>query len=225
MGDEEDEPEMTVPDRGTASRGSPIVGSAPDDPDENRIIIRDPSGPVRVYELNENVKEAMEGPVRASLDDLADWYEIWWEGTTMVIEYEGNVRKPEARKTGGNPQHGQHQGLPRYPELPWMPRQGVPQAIIDINQLFQQQNQEPPEAKGFDKGLLPVHDFARIDIQERADDNPLEFEDILIHINEEPLDEANGQPQDVELDMDDVRDMTDGKETLKDGKRGTRYNL
>jgi len=225
MSDSEDEPEITMPNRGTASRGNPIVGSAPDDPDEQKIVVRDPSGPVRVYDLNENVKEAMEGPIRATLDDLADHYDVWWEGTEMVIEFMGNVRKPSARKSGGNPQQGQHEGLPRAPEPPWVPRQGVPQVVVPIDQILQQMNGEKPEAKGFDKGMLNVHDFARIDIQERANDNPLEFEDTLILIGEEPIDEAAQETQNVELDMDDVREMTDGKDTVKEGARGNRYNL
>lgn len=225
MSEDDSEPDITVPNRGTASRGIPFVGSAPEQPDEERIVIRDPNGPVRVYDLNENVKEALEAPIRSSLEELAEWFEIWWEGTEMVVEYEGHVRQPEARQTGGNPQQGQHQGLPRYPEPPWTPRQGVPQAAIDLNQLYENSNKEFPDAQGFDKGLLHVHDFARIDVQDRANDAPLEFEDTLILIDEEPIDEAATDTQDVEIDMDDVRDMTDGKETLKEGARGNRYNL
>jgi hypothetical protein len=220
----DEDPDIDIPERGTASRGSPIIGSAPVDEDEQTITIKDPDGGIRTYDLNENVKEAMQGPIESCLDRIADWYEIWWEGTEMVIEFQGKVRKPSAQSTGTAQQRDKQDELPRHPEIPWMPREEIPQAIIDIDEMIENSDDDFSDVKSFNKGLLPVHDFERIDVQNRAEKNPLEFEDVLIMIDEEPV-ESSSADEEMELDIDDIRDMTDEKDTVRDGARGNRYNL
>jgi hypothetical protein len=221
----EDDIDISVPERGTASRGIPFLGSAPADEQNDKIIIRDPEGPVRGYKLTESVKDELEAPFRKPLEDHADWYEMWWEGTELCIEYEGPVREPESR--GFQPQEDDDgNALPRYPEVPWMPREQTPQATLDMHEIMSDTPPDQrPQPRSFDKSLIPVQNITRIDMQERADKNPLQFEDLFVVLDEEPIGDIDDTVRRQEPDIDDVREMTDGKDTVREGARGNRYNL
>lgn len=221
-----EEHDIQEPTRGTASKGSPVAGTVPEQNQREKIIIKDPRGGHRVYDLTEDVREYLESTHRTTLEAESEWYEMWWEGNELVIEYCGNVREPGSRNF--DPEQDQHQGLPRYPSVPWMPREKTPQATIDLDELeekMQENGQSVPDPKSFDKSLLPVHNITRVNMQDRADKNPLSFEDIFIALDEEPVEQEDDDTDASAPDIDDVREMTDGDETLQKGKRGNRYNL
>lgn len=213
--------EISVPTRGTASRGNPLSGSAPEEQSNNSIVIRDPRGDVRVYEMNDNMRAELRKPIEASLDKYADWYETWWNGTVLMVEFEGQVRTANKKSPPGQNQ----QSMPQYPQEPWVPRNRTPQAVIDIDDLAQQSDKDYGSGSA-DKMMFPVYDFVELDMQDKADRNPLGFEDKLILIGEEPVENVETtDAEDTAPDIDDIREMTDGEETVAEGARGRRYNL
>lgn len=240
-----DEPRKPL--RGTASRPNPFAGeSPPDGPDtEATVTIRDNDGSVREYELTDEVKRGYEKFVSAKFDKAeVGWYELWWDGTELFIEYEGNIRDTQLR-----PDHEElsreelmqmlHQGqspkingIPKKMDMDAAPSpqdmmQGhMPQPQVEIDLTEQIDN----DLEYFDEGVIPVYNTTSIDVQKRANERPMLVEDMFIRPWEsgnadDPINTEHADGE-VEYEISDFRDFTDEKEsTVSQGARGNRWNL
>jgi hypothetical protein len=89
-----------TPRFGNASEGNPITDSAayPEPSGEPTVTINPQNQSQRTYKLTERVKQRYENAVTESLESLeTDYYDMWWQGTTLHVEYQGKVRSPEIR--------------------------------------------------------------------------------------------------------------------------------
>jgi len=85
---------------GTASKGNPITSEAafPESNGEPIVTINPENQQARTYKLTERVKEKYEDTIANNLERLdADYYDMWWQDTTLHVEFSGCVRPPEAR--------------------------------------------------------------------------------------------------------------------------------
>lgn len=267
MTDDNDEPSMPLPSRGTGSAGNPVLGGeTTNHEDEPTITINDPNtGAVRVYRLTERVKSRYEGMVDQIMQGRdVDWYEHWWEGTELVVEWKGRLRgekhrpemtqqemmeelqdMPEEQQADAMEEmQDKTKGIPAEPRPPFMPREGVLQVGVQTDG----QEQDPfgefgeggpdyDDEEYLDDGVLPMHDFTRFDIQERADRRPLQVEDVIIEPWKDWGEDEPPEPVSVELpdgvdqtDSGDVytipeEDLREGTDTVKEGGRGDRYHL
>lgn len=251
---DEDEAD-TVPEqplRGTASRPNPFAGEdAPETPDDDATVtINAPDGSVREYELTENVKSHYERRFEGPLDRECEWYEMWWDGTKLVIQYVGTLRDdtlrpnheeltqqeiqqmlmrgqspsvdgiPKKRNPGksGQPQR------PRHPMGGGRPQMNL---SVDVSQAL-----EDTDMTHLDEGLMPVINRTTIDIQKRADELPLQVEDMFIQpwdsdAGQEPInsEHADGEVSEEMFEVD-FRNVTDDPETtVPDGARGDRWDM
>lgn len=194
---------------GTASEGNPITDDAayPEAAGEPRITIDPDNQPERTYKLTERVKKDYENAVENSLERLeTEYYDMWWQGTTLHVEYEGKVRAPEGRpgpdqsassksqkqmqdkkqqQQQMNPLQAmaqQQRGQPSQQEMV-LPREPRPPFV---GRRGEPQVQMPvpedaaPDLKFFDEGMLPVSGFTEFDIQIRANRAPLAVEDMFV---------------------------------------------
>lgn len=131
---------------GSASTGNPITDEAayPEPNDDPVITIAPDNQPARSYKLTERVKERYENAVSTSLDRLdAEHYDMWWQDTTLHVEYYGCVRAPESRpgpdqSSGSTAQHQQQQQQNQ--------QQGqTSQQQHPMQQLMQQMQQQSPQ--------------------------------------------------------------------------------
>lgn len=224
MGNNEDSEEEYDPtqDRGTASRGNPLIETAGDeDYDEPYIRIEDPNtGDTRVYKLNESVKENFESLYEHQLETLnAEWYETWWEGTKLVVEYEGPARTPEMRENEEMPpgqrprkRSGSAAGMGG---MFMMVFGGGPRIQVDVDEYYD------GEDFGFDRGLFSVHRIARFDLQERADARPLRVEDLFI----EPWNDDDAQEPVKNIEGDGSTEAEMEFHDEKKAGRGKNWNI
>lgn len=250
--EQSDEPRRPL--RGTASQPNPFSDESPPEhegEEDVTITINAPDGSVREYKLTERVKGYYEDAIEESFESKdVEWYEMWWEGPELVIEYEGKVRDMDMRP-GGNDQQQQNQGqavvhqnqdgttsfafgggqqqqqdphLPRDMRPPFAPRRGVPQIFLPI----------PDQSDGtnrFDESMVPVWNKTSVNVQRRANKNPLMVEDLFIEAwdpDSEGQDPINSEHADGEVDYEitDFRDETDDREeTVRKGARGNRWNI
>lgn len=235
------------PVRGTASRPSPFAGeSAPPQPDEDATVtITAPDGSVREYRLTDGVKAGYEEMVQSQIDNACHWYEMWWDGTSLVIEYEGFIRDEAVRPEVEELSQGEIQQMMRNGQQPKMdgipkrhnPGQSSPQPHpaqmggMAEPSIAIDASQEDREAEHFDEGVVPVWNKTAIDVQRRANDNPLQVEDLFIRpwddeAGQEPV---NSEHEDGEVDEEmfelDFREHTDGEQTVREGARGDRWDM
>lgn len=197
---------------GSASRGNPITDDAayPEAAGEPRITINPENQPERTYKLTERVKEDYENAVENSLERLdTTYYDMWWQGTTLHVEYEGKVRAPEGRpgpdqsasskqqQQAQQQQQKNHQQMNSLQQMMQHQQQGGPRSQDDVvlprepRPPFSGRRGEPqvqmpvpedaaPDLKFFDEGLLPTSGFTEFDIQVRANRAPLTVEDMFV---------------------------------------------
>lgn len=219
------------PLRGTASRANPLKGgSAPPERNDATVTINAPDGSVREYELTDTVKGFYETMVEQKFHNLdADWFDYWWNGTELIIEYQGKVRDADLRDMGDEDDEdedepspfSQPSGMPRQPHPAWFGRMGVRSVGI-----FPDSDNDDEEY--LDAGMAPVCNRTTIDIQDRADQRPLSVEDLFIR----PWEDGEGQMPvntdhadgEVQHEIQDFRDTSED-ETLAKGERGNRYHL
>jgi len=252
--DTSDETDSTKKLRGTASLPNPISGEEPPEgPSESipTVTIHAPDGSLRTYKLTDDVKEGYESMIEEKFDSMeVFWYEMWWVGSELVIEYEGCVRDDELRpevedmdpekiqmmmmqgqrpKMNGVPkrQNPAEQGDGMNPKKMMNGDTPEPSVTIDLND-----SSDDTDVNVLDEGVLPVWGTTRIDVQNRANENPLQVEDLFIKpwSDEDGQMPLNSENKDGEVDDDvfevDFRDHTDDKnETVRDGARGDRWNL
>lgn len=239
--------------RGTSSRTSPFSGeSAPEEPEEEaRITICAPDGSARTYKLTESVKQGYEEMVEDKISSACEWYEMWWQGTKLIIEYEGFIRDNDLRPEHEDLSREQIQQMlmkgddPTTDGVPKRPNPGLqagnasprgmmdgnmpePSVTLDLNEYVGGES----ETQKLDEGVIPVSNTTSIDIQKRADERPLEVEDEFLQPwnNEEPPEPVNSEHTDGEVDSEtyevDFRNMTDSKDkTVNQGARGNRWTL
>lgn len=242
--------------RGSAADAPAFAGDPPardDDIGAAVITIEAPDGSIREYELTDDVKARYEQYIQSSFENYdVEWYETWWEGTVLCVEYQGFVRDSEARPDDDDDQTHQsplaammsgmggvgfsinggnttHQGsVPGRRGQPWAPRRRTRQARVNVDDM----HSKDYGYEQFDEGLLPIWKTARLDVQERADYSPLAVEDLFV----KPWDPENAHDPiaadyDVEtddplFDVDDYRDHTDSADkTVSRGRRGNNWNI
>lgn len=228
--------DVSRPQRGTASRANPLTGERPPGTaDTPTIRIKAPDNSVREYELTDRVKERYETMVDQKFESLdVDWYDYWWQGTKLVVEYQGKVRdsalrdmEPERDPGQGQPEDmgppQQPSGMPRSPHPVWFGRRGVHQLGMSPG------DSDNDDEEYFDGCLAPVCNRTTIDIQERADRRPLVVEDLFVRPwdddSDTPINTEEGKEDgEVEFEIEDFRDVSDD-ETLAEGERGNRFYL
>lgn len=251
--EQSDENTPQKPLRGTASQPNPFKGeSAPEGPTEDATVtIRAPDGSVREYRLTEDVKEGYEDFAEAKLEDACEWYDMWWEGTKLVIEYKGFIRDNDLRPDHENMTAEQIQqmlmsgqqptmdGIPKKPNAGEQGQQPNPMSMMQGNMpspnITIDLNERPgddDDVNKLDEGVIPIWNKTIIDVQERADARPLQVEDLFIKpwSDEEGQMPLNSEHEDGEMDEEmfevDFRDHTDDKdETVAENGRGDRWYL
>lgn len=221
---------MEKPSRGTASRLGLDAGVPEnEDVDSVTITIEDADGSLREYELTDMVKGHYEDYIDSSMENMeVNWYEYWWEGQELVVEYEGKVRDKELR-IGGDSGRGRRanssEQIPRDPRPPWSPRQQTRQIFLDV-----EDGDDEEKVERFDEAMVPIHNVTRFDIQERANKRPMAVEDLFIQPwnSEEGQMPVNSDHKDGEMnfEVEDFREEMGSKDKTATGnQRGRRWNL
>jgi len=249
----EEEAYDPVPERGTGSKAhignNPLEGDRPDDPsiqmvevdkadgvdkgnesgegnDSTRLLPAlkvQADGKIRIYALTDTVKNHYEGTMAAAHKD-DEWFDLHWVGTELVCEYLGHSRhKDMMKREKDNPQtreEDMQNGLKSTPPYPGDPVD-EPQKTLDSKDM----NREEHNEESFhDTGLYPTHQFERLDLAQVASERPLEFEDTLILLDQEPVEEKS-QSEELSGDIPDIREDDMSDKTLDAGQRGARWTL
>lgn len=251
MNEENDDSDPTMQLRGTASRSNPFAGeSAPDEPESDATItIHAPDGSLRKYELTDDVKNQYESMFKEKMESAkVNWYEMWWDRTSLIIQYEGCIRDKSLRPDteGMSPQKLlQMAQRGQQPKMDGIPKRqnSNENSGISMRDLMQGGMPDPSvnmdiseyddgNLEKLDEGIIPVTNRVEIDIQARAHENPLMVEDLFV----KPWDsEAGAMPintdheggeVDDEMFEVDFRDHTDDENTtVRSGARGDRWNI
>lgn len=191
--DEADTPRRSP--RGSATRRNPFADSSPPEQatdDEPTVVIMDPdSESVREYELTETVKRSYERMFESKFEHgNCEWYDFWWDGTELVIEYSGYFRddslRPDYEDKSSDDIMEMMFSRASNREMDGIPRARHP--VQDGHRGARRRGRsmqvdlsgEGPPHDYLDEGVLPVHNVFRFDVQDRADANPLATEDLFI---------------------------------------------
>lgn len=145
---------------GTASKGNPITDKAayPESSGTPTITIRPENQPERTYELTEDMKEKYEDAVARSLERLdANHYDMWWQDTTLHVEYHGKVRAPEVRPGPDQSRSAVQQQQPqqKQQQQDQQQRQRPAHPLQQLAQQMEQQMQQAAQQQQQDDVVLP----------------------------------------------------------------------
>jgi len=178
---------------GSASTGNPITDEAayPESNGDPIVTINPENQPARTYKLTERVKEGYENAVATSLDRLdAEHYDMWWQDTTLHVEYHGCVRAPESRP-------------------------GPDQSADSSNQKQQnQQQQQNPQQQGQGQPSQQQHPMQRM-MQQMQQASQQGQQDFVLP--REPRPPFSGRQGTVQVQMPVPQDETDDLKFFDEG--------